>query len=259
MVDRRLMEQLKSLGYLSDFSARSVQLNGTGADPKDRIGILKLMYLADSPSSARPPAARVQLLRKALLEDPANPSLYWELGARYEGSGRYDDAQKLYESALKQGIDNGRLHSRIADLSLRRGDPDRAIAEYEKAAQFNPTDLESQTNLATAYLSKGRVADAERVFQWVVTNDPDYAAAQNGLGLVAVQKQDPSAARVYFERALALDPELVEPQMNLGLIYEMAGDNASARKHFEAFLAKASPAQYGAIIPKVHEELAKLR
>jgi hypothetical protein len=47
--------------------------------------------------------------------------------------------------------------------------------------------------------------------------------------------------------------------MNLGLIYEMSGDNAKARDHFRAFLAKASPAQYAAIIPKVKQELAKLQ
>jgi hypothetical protein len=47
--------------------------------------------------------------------------------------------------------------------------------------------------------------------------------------------------------------------MNLGLIYEMAGDRARARTAFETFLAKASPAQYGHIIPKVRQELALLR
>jgi Tfp pilus assembly protein PilF len=160
---------------------------------------------------------------------------------------------------LSRGIDNGRLHSRIADLSLRQGDKDRAIAEYEKAAQFNPADLESQTNLGTAYLERGRRTEAERVFQWILANDSTYSAAQNGLGLIAIQNGNPSAARGYFERAVELDPDLVEPQMNLGLIYEMSGDNAKARDHFRAFLAKASPAQYAAIIPKVKQELAKLQ
>ena len=96
------------------------------------------------------------------------------------------------------------------------GEKDAAIVEYEKAAQFNPADLDSQNNLATAYLEKGRVADAERVFRWILTNDNDYAAAQNGMGLMSIQKQDPNAARGYFERAVQLDPDLVEAQMNLG-------------------------------------------
>ena len=154
---------------------------------------------------------------------------------------------------------SGRLHSRLADLLLRRGEKDAAIVEYEKADQINPADLDSQNNLATAYLEKGRLPDAERVFKWILTNDPDYAAAENGMGLVSIQKQDMAAARGYFERATQLDPDLVEAHMNLGLLYEMAGDRARARSSFETFLAKASPARYASIIPRVREKIASLK
>ncbi|HUJ21027.1 MAG TPA: tetratricopeptide repeat protein, partial [Bryobacteraceae bacterium] len=78
-------------------------------------------------------------------------------------------------------------------------------------------------------------------------------------GLIAIQRQDPAAARGYFEKAVELDPELLEAQLNLGLIYKMAGDRARARTCFQAFLAKASPAQYSEVIPKVREELVALQ
>jgi arylsulfatase A-like enzyme/Flp pilus assembly protein TadD len=259
MLDERQLAQLKSLGYLSGFSPQHYDLNGQGADPKDRVGILKLLYEAESPASHLPQARQIVLLQQALQQDPTNPSLYHQVGGELEKIGRYDDALHLYETALQHGVENGRLHSRIADLALRRGDKDRAIAEYEKAARFNPSDLDSQTNLATAYLEKGRLADAERVFNFVLASDPDNPAANNGLGLVSIQKQDMNAARGHFEKAVQLDPDLVEAQMNLGLIYEMAGDRAQARAHFETFLAKASPTQYANIIAKVKQELATLQ
>jgi Flp pilus assembly protein TadD len=142
---------------------------------------------------------------------------------------------------------------------VRAGNKEDAIPEYEKAAQFNPSDVESQSNLATAYLEKGRLADAERVYKWVLTTDPAYAAAYNGLGVVAIQRQDNAAARGYFEKAVQLDAEQVEAQLNLGIIYKDAGDRVRARACFQAFLAKASPAQYGQVIPKVREELIALQ
>jgi tetratricopeptide (TPR) repeat protein len=185
--------------------------------------------------------------------------LYYQLGAKYEKAGRHPEAIKLYYTALGRGMENARLHSRIGDLLLRSGKKDEAIVEYEKSSRLNPADVESQTNLATAYLEKGRLPDAERVFKWVVTTDAAYAAAYNGLGLIAIQRQDANGARGYFEKAVEIDPDLVEAQLNLGLIYKMAGDRTRARSCFETFLAKASPAQYGNIIPKVREELAAMQ
>jgi choline-sulfatase len=258
MVDQRTLDQLKSLGYTSGFTARSYDLTGKGADPKDRVGILKLMDAAAERAGV-PASQRISLLRQALSEDATNPILYYLLGAAYEKAGRYEEARKLYATAIHNGIESARLHSRMADLLVRSGKKDEAIPEYEKAAQLNPADAESQANLATAYLEKGRLADAERVYKWVLTTEPGYAMAYNGLGVIAIQRQDAATARGYFEKAVALDADLVEAQLNLGIIYKDAGDRARARECFQAFLAKAPPAQYGQVIPKVREELAELR
>lgn len=259
LLDQRSMEQLRSLGYLAGFAPRTYELTGKGADPKDRVGVLKLLYLAQESQTQISEERRIKLLEQAVAEDPAGPSLYYQLGSELEKAGRRVDALKLYRTALARGVENGRLHSRIADLCLRNGNKQEAIVEYEKAAQFNPSDVESQTNLATAYLETGRVADAERVFKWVLTTAPDNAAANNGLGLAAVQKRDFNSARTSFEKAALLDPDLAEAQMNLGLIAEMNGDRSQARIYFQTFLAKASPAQYGNLIPKVKQELASLQ
>src|ERR1039457_3330778 len=253
VVDERTLSQLKSLGYVSGFVSRSYDLNGQGIDPKDRTGVLKLLETVES--GALPMPRRIELLRQALAEDAADPHIYYELGAAYERAGRPADAMKLYRSAIASGIQSGRLHSRLADLLVRAGQKDEAIPEYEKAAQFNPSDLQSQANLATAYLEKGRLGDAERVYKWTLSIDPGYGTAYNGLGVIAIQRRDTATARGYFEKAVQLDPELADADLNLGLIYKMAGDRARARECFQAFLAKASPEQYGQVIPQVRKEL----
>ena len=256
-VDQRTLDQLKSLGYLSG-SGRAYNLTGQGIDPKDRVEVLKLLELAQNESRLTD-SRRIELLKQALSQDPGDPNIYYQLGQKLEKGGRYPEAMELYRTALRNGIENSRLHSRIADLLVRGGYKDQAIPEYEKSAQLNPSDLESQANLATAYLEKGRLDDAERVYKWIMTTDPEYAAAYNGLGVISIQRQNAAAARGYFEKAVQLDPDLVDAQLNLGLIYKMAGDRTRARSCFEAFLAKASPAEYGQVIPKVREELTALQ
>jgi choline-sulfatase len=258
-VDERTLSQLKSLGYVSGFTSRSYDLKGQGIDPKDRVGVLNLLETVENAGSRMPAERRIGILQQALTEDPADPHLYYELGEQYEQAGRQNDAMNLYRAAAEKGIQSGRLHSRIGDLLVRAGRKDEAIPEYEKAAQFNPSDLQSQANLATAYLEKGRLDDAERVYKWTIAVDPAYGNAYNGLGVIAIQKQDPVTARGYFEKAVQFDPELADAQLNLGLIYKMAGDRERARACFQAFLAKASPAQYSLVIPKVREELTELQ
>ena len=257
-LDQRTMDQLKSLGYLAG-PGRSYDLTGEGIDPKDRVEVLKLLEQAQDPESGLADSNRIELLRKALKQDPGDPNVYYQLGAKLEKAGRYPEALELYRTALRNGIEHSRLHSRIADLLVRSGKKDEAILEYEKAVQLNPSDLESQANLATAYLEKARLDDAERVYKWILTTDPQYAAAYNGLGVISIQRQDAAAARGYFERAVALDADLVDAQLNLGLIYKMAGDRVRARSCFQAFLQRASPADYGQVIPKVREELTALQ
>ncbi|MGA2576288.1 MAG: sulfatase-like hydrolase/transferase [Bryobacteraceae bacterium] len=257
VVDERTLSQLKSLGYVSGFVSRSYDLKGEGIDPKDRTGVLKLLETVESGSLPMP--RRIQMLRQALAEDTADPHIYYELGAAYERAGRSADAMQLYRSAIANGIQSGRLHSRLADLLVRAGQKDEAIPEYEKAAQFNPSDLQSQANLATAYMEKGRLGDAERVYKWTLSIEPGYGTAYNGLGVIAIQRQDTAAARGYFEKAVQLDPELADADLNLGLIYKMAGDRTRARECFQAFLAKASPQQYGQVIPQVRQELTDMQ
>jgi arylsulfatase A-like enzyme/Tfp pilus assembly protein PilF len=259
MADPRTLAQLKSLGYLGGSSAQQFTLTGGGIDPKDRLDVLKSLYLAVSPDASSPAAQRVPLLRKALADDPGNATVYYHLGNEYARTGRAREAMKLYQDALRHGLSNAWLFSRLAYLFLQQGNKDEAIAYFEKAAQRNPSDNESLNDLGMAYLETGRLADAERALRWSAKADDQYALAYNGLGLVAIQKHDLQAARESFEKAVQLDADLLEAQLNLGRIYQIMGAHTRARACFETFLAKASPKEYGAIIPKVRAELAAMK
>jgi choline-sulfatase len=259
MVDQRTMAQLKSLGYLGGSSGQEYTLTGKGVDPKDRLGVLKSLYLAVSPDAKSPASQHIPQLRRALTEDPANPTVYYHLGDEYTKAGQPGEAMKLYQDGIRHGLRNAWLFSRLGYLYLQQGNKDEAIASYERAAQLNASDSESLNDLAMAYLETGRIDDAERVFKWSLATDNTFALAHNGLGLVSIQKRDLGAARGHFEKAVQLDPDLLEAQLNLGRIYQMSGANGQARACFEAFLAKASPAEYGPVIAKVKAELAAMK
>jgi choline-sulfatase len=256
-VDQHTMAQLKSLGYLGGSSGGQFSLTGTGPDPKDRVGVLKAIFL--SMSAAKTPAQRIAMLRPKLAGDPADPGLYYHLGDAYSKAGRYPEELQLYQDGLRHGLQNAWLYARIGRLYIQQGDKVEAIAALEKAVRADPSDCDSLNNLAMAYLETQRIEDSERTFKWILATNDRYALAYNGLGLIAVQKGDMAAARVNFEKAVQFDPDLLEAQLNLGRIYKNMGANTRARACWETFLAKASPAEYGRIIPKIRAELAAMR
>jgi len=259
MVDPRTMKQLKSLGYLGGASGREYALGGTGIDPKDRVEILKLLYLAVSRDSGTPSSERIPLLEKALQQDAADPTIYFHLGDEYQAAGRWAEAVNLYQEGIRHGLRNAWLYSRLGYLYVQQGNKGEGIAFYEKAAQLNPSDSDSLNDLGMAYLETGKVADAERAFQWSLATGDQSALAYNGMGLVSIQKEDVAGARGYFEKAVRRDPELLEARLNLGRAYKILGDIPRARACFETFLAKAPEAQYSQIIAKLRQELATMR
>jgi tetratricopeptide (TPR) repeat protein len=257
MADPRTVKQLRSLGYLGGASGNEYSLAGQGIDPKERVAILKLLYLAASPDSGASTSRRI-LLQEALQQDPTNPTIYLHLGDQYQTAGRAADAMHLYQEGIHNGLRNAWLYSRLAYLHLQQGNKDEAIPLYRQAVQLNPSDSESLNDLGMAYLDTGKFREAERTLKWSLAAGDESGMAYNGLGLLSIQRNDITGARSYFEMAVQRNPDLLEAQLNLGRAYKILGDNPKARACFEAFLAKAPSAQYGQIIEGLKLELSTM-
>ncbi|HWR52902.1 MAG TPA: sulfatase-like hydrolase/transferase [Bryobacteraceae bacterium] len=256
-LDQQTRDQLKSLGYLSGSSQGEFGLTGKGADPKDRIEILRLLHFAEYSGQPIAPARSIAMLRQAISKDPANPSLYSNLGDILRREGRRAEEMELYDAAVKRGVQTAWLYSRLGALHLRRGEKREAIGLFEAAAKLNPSDYESLQNLAAAYRDTGRIADAERVLTSILASGEEYAPAYNELGMAAFQKGDAATARSYFEKAGRLD---LQYQLNVCRIYRIAGEADRARGCFDALKAAiGSRAEYRQLVPLVNQELAALR
>lgn len=160
------------------------------------------------------------------------------------------------QEALHHTALTGMILSRLANLYLRTGNLKEAISYYQQAEQQNPLDVEGQNDLATAYLQSGQLANAERVFRWVLAIQP-YAPAYNGLGIVADKRNDVAAARKNFEHAVQLSPTYVEGQLNLGIVCMQTHDIPCARTAFRAFVANA-PKNYGLELGQAKAALARM-
>ncbi len=156
-------------------------------------------------------AAMAQLesfaLQTRLSAEIAYLSLFTVGMARYAAED-WDGAVICFSDALSQTaervstLDQSIVYFCRGNAYYRKGDYDRAIADYTRAIQLKPNDAEAYYNRGNAYADKG---------------DYDRAIAD-------------------YERAIQLKPDLAEAYYNRGIAYKMRGEKEKAIADFKRFL-----------------------
>lgn len=86
-----------------------------------------------------------------------------------------------------------------------KGDLAAAIKLYEKALSIIPKFPEAEFQLGTAFLSLGRIDEAEKSFRRVVAYKDDWTLALTTLGSVLVTKAKYAEAEQFLSKAITLD------------------------------------------------------
>ena len=258
-VDEQTRQELASLGYVNGGASGEIQLGSAAADPKDRVPVLKLMQRGEDFLNAHDNTRAAETMEQALRLDPGNPRIRVELAATYERASRFEQAAKVYEDALKLHMLTDLIYARLGKLYLRLHQLDKAVDAMTHAREIDPTNLDNLRNLGTAQLQMGHVDEAEKAFKAINLQNDHFSPAYNGLGLAAIQRGDADAAQRDFEKAIELDSKEVEPLLNLGVLFDKAGNKPQALRYYQQFLEKASPKDYGALIPKVRAAVQDLK
>jgi len=72
-------------------------------------------------------------------------------------TGHFQEAEKIYEQLLAQGITDSSLYYNLGNTYLEGGDLVRAILNYHRAAQLDPRDADIKANLALARSQAGNL------------------------------------------------------------------------------------------------------
>ena len=74
--------------------------------------------------------------------------------------GRVDEARAHYERAVASGPANAEARNNLGAVLLAYGEPAGSIAQLQEAMRLRPAYAEAHFNLARAYASAGRFAEA---------------------------------------------------------------------------------------------------
>lgn len=142
-----------------------------------------------------------------------------------------DPAEEAYESI---------------SLAVAAGNPEAAIAAYEKAELQNPDEPETRVLLANLYISAGRIREAEQILDEVLREAPENSAALYSKALIAGAKGDRTAKKELLTKVVEQEPQNAEAQAALGEVHLENRNYRWAEESFKAGL-EADPENFVAL------------
>jgi adenylate cyclase len=144
---------------------------------------------------------------------------------------RFDAAEQAFERAIALNPRSFDAYYYYARCCASRGNPEKAVALYEKAAEVRPEDYQSLILARQVYHGLGRMDDArttaaralERARRALELNPGDMRALTLGPGALR-ELGRVAEAREWSERALVLEPDEPSVLYNVACFYSTIGE-----------------------------------
>jgi arylsulfatase A-like enzyme/Flp pilus assembly protein TadD len=152
------------------------------------------------------PRRATRLYEDALALRPSARNFHRELATLYESEARFDAAARLYAELLEtEAATTGLLIDRGAALA-RSGRSEEAERDYRSALALDPDLPEVHYNLALIALARSDDASAEAGLQRAVTLDPAFSAAHLELSRLYHRRGDARSAEHAARAVATSDP-----------------------------------------------------
>jgi tetratricopeptide (TPR) repeat protein len=135
-------------------------------------------------------------------------------------AGRKDLDEKATLQLIKTGEGSPEFHLFMGKAHLNLVQYDLALADFQAAAQANPTLTFVHFNLGLTYLKKQDYEHARDEFLKDAAVEPDLALNYDELGDVYSLLQQDSDAEKNYREALRRDPRLINSYVGLAKIYQ---------------------------------------
>jgi predicted TPR repeat methyltransferase len=162
----------------------------------------------------------VNLINKAIMNDPKNPTYHNDLGIVFQVHDKLDEAISCYQKALELRPDFAEAYNNMGIVFQDQDKLDEAISCYQKALELRPDDAEAYNNMGSVLQDQGKLSEAISCYQEAVQLKPDYAEAYNHMGSVFQLQGKLDEAISCYQKALELRPDDAEAYNNMGIVLQ---------------------------------------
>jgi len=163
------------------------------------------------------------------------PGTYYQQGLTSLAIGKVDQAEQAFQESLRRDPSDLPALVGLAEIALRRNEPNKAADHLRKALGKAPQNAGVQTAWARYLYTQRRFPEAEQAIRKAIQLDPKAVAPKVDLGDILYRAlRRPKEAVKAYEEALALDPKHAGAHYALGLALAGSGELARAQAELEA-------------------------
>jgi serine/threonine-protein kinase len=228
---------------------RELASHGTGLPDAYNYFLQGRGYLEKGPESMD---SAITLFTRALEIDRNYGLAEAELGTAYWSkyeSGKdkkfIPKARQACSKAVELGNAGASGHVCLGVLENGAGNYEKAVDEFTRAIQLDPTSDVAYTGMGSAYERLGKLNDAEKTYQQVINLRPRYWKGYNQLGIFYFRQAQFDKGAAMFEKVTELTPDSFRGYANLGGLYLAEGKYEEAIKPLnESLRIRATAATY---------------
>lgn len=280
-------DRLRSLGYVNFAPAKP---GASAPDPKDMIGLLKLVQQAQAYELEEKYADAERIYREIVAAIPDSPESYVNLALVQARQNAFDRALETLGRGIARMPDSEVLLVRLGHTYLVSGRPREALDTMEKVLVLNPQSVDALTvaaglldalgrkaeartyyeralviepesrhlrmSLAGNLASTGSLKEAIGIYEKLIVDFPEEQAFYQFAGIAHSYLGEYDRAIALLRQALAIRPTPVG-YFNLAVAYEKSGDLKEAAVALRSYLQN-SAGESEANIRKARAELENL-
>ena len=145
-------------------------------------------------------------------------------GARLEALHQNDAAVERWQQAARLSPNDERPHEALGFWYLEQNRSGEAVEQYQEALRASPDSDEAQLGLAVAYQQNGERAKAGPLLAEIRKENPSDADSQEELADLCAKFKLYADAIQHYQRTIELSPELAVAHNNLAWLYATAED-----------------------------------
>jgi tetratricopeptide (TPR) repeat protein len=190
--------------------------------------------LADSLHDAKDYVAADSEYQKILAQNKTSAEAHRGRADTLYELKRYDDAIGEYQEAIKTGAADAGVYNNLANAyfrTSRREDRDRAVENYRKAIEKEPTWPDAYAGLANALRVQKQINEAQQAIEKSLQLAPNSSLAHSVAGRVYAELKDFTRANAEGQKAIDLAPK--DSKSFLSFAYLNLGGILYAQQRFD--------------------------